>query len=38
MKNEFTIFFAIPFDSLTRDTYEKLTEKLRAYYKAQPQR
>lgn len=37
MKNEFTIFFAIPFDSLTRDTYEKLTEKLRDHYKAQRQ-
>jgi len=32
MKNEFTIFFAIPFDSLIRATYEKVTERLRTYY------
>lgn len=38
MKNEFTIFFAIPFDSLTRDTYEKLTARLQDHYKTQSQR
>ncbi len=38
MKNEFTIFFAIPFDSLTRDTYEKITARLREYYRNQSNR
>lgn len=33
MKNEFTIFFAIPFDSLTRDTYEAVRSELTEYYK-----
>ncbi len=32
MKNKFTIFFAIPFDSLTRTAYETLQEKLRKHY------
>lgn len=32
MKNEFAIFFAIPFDSLTRATYEVLKARLTEHY------